>query len=75
MMGELDDDDPLDVNIPESEGTHIGEGFGISSDQFMNPLKFKKVNIGSLENPKFASIEDYWDGETIGKITDLLHEF
>ena len=51
------------------------EGFGISSDQFLNPLKVKKLNIGSLENPKFSNIGDYWDEETVGKIMDLLHEF
>ena len=51
------------------------EGFGICSDQFLNPLKVKKVNIGSLENPKFSNIGDYWDDETVGKITDILHEF
>ena len=27
------------------------------------------------ENPKFASVGDYWDEETMEKITDLLHEF
>ena len=37
------------------------EGSGISSDQFFKPLKIKKVNIGSLKNPKFANIGDYWD--------------
>ena len=72
---EPDDDDPLDINIPKSEGMRAVEGFGISSDQFLSPLKIKKVNIGSLENPKFANIGDYWDDETMGKITDLLHEF
>ena len=34
VIGELDDDDPLDINIPESEGTCTVEGFGISSDRF-----------------------------------------
>ena len=51
------------------------EGSGISSDQFLHPLKIKKVNIGSPENPKFANIGDYWDEETVVKITDLLHEY
>ena len=51
------------------------EGFGISSDQFLNLLKVKKVNTGSRENPKFANIGDYYDTETVGNITDLLHEF
>ena len=54
---------------------HVVEGFGISSDQFLKPLKIKKVNIGLPENPKFANIGEYWDDETIGKIIDLLHEF
>ena len=72
---ELDDDDLLDINIPESEGMHTVEEFGIFSDQFLSPLKVKKVNIGSPENPKFANIGDYWDEETVGNITYLLHEF
>ena len=38
-----DDDDTLDINIPESEGMREVEGLGISSDQFLNPLKVKKV--------------------------------
>ena len=41
----------------------------------MNPLKVKKVNIGSRKNPKFSNIGDYWDDETVGKIIDILHEF
>ena len=50
------------------------EGFGISSDQFLSPLKIKKVTIGLPENPKFGNIGDYWDEETVGKTTNLLHE-
>ena len=68
------DDDPTNINIMESEGTHEVEGSGISSVQFLKPLKIKKVNIGSPENPKFANIGDYWDEETVVKITVLLHE-
>ena len=37
--------------------------------------KIRKVNIGTKENPKFASVGDYWDEEMMQKITDLLHEF
>ena len=69
------DDDPTNINIPESEGMCIVEGSCISSDQFLKPLKIKKVNIGSLENLKFTNIVYYWDDETVSKITDLLHEF
>ena len=68
-------DDPTKIKISESEGTCAVEGSGISSDQFLKPLKIKKVNIGSLENPKFASIGDYWDEETVANITYLLHEY
>ena len=39
------------------------------------PLKIRKVNIGTEENPKFASVGDYWDKETMEKITDMLHGF
>ena len=75
VMGEPNDDDPLDMNIPESKGIHAVEGFGIFRHQFLCLLKIKKVNIGSPDNPKFANIGDYWDEETVGKIIDLLHEF
>ena len=51
------------------------EGLGISSDQFLDPLKIKKVNIGSPRKPKFSNIGYYWDDETVGNITGLLHEF
>ena len=72
---EPDDDDPHDINIPEYEGTHVVEGSCVSRDKFLNLLKIKKVNIGSLENPKFPNIGYYWDDDTVEKITYLLHEF
>ena len=75
VMGGPKDDDLWGTNIPESEGTHAVDGFGISSNQFLNPLKTKKVNIGSIENPKFSNIGDFWDDETFGRIIDLLLEF
>ena len=52
-------DDLTNINILESEGTREVEGSGILSDQFLQPLKIKKVNIGSLENLKFSNIKDY----------------
>ena len=74
LAGDLDDD-LTNKNILESEGTCEVEGRGVSSDQFLKPLKIKKVNIGSLDNPKFANIGDYWDEKTVSKITDLLHKY
>ena len=67
------DDDLNNINILESEGMHVVEGRGISSDQFLQLLKIKKVNIGSLENTKFTDIGDYWDEYIVTKITGLLH--
>ena len=57
VTGEPDDDDPLNIKIHESEGVRVVERFGISSDQFLSPLKIKKVNIGSPEKYKFCQ---YW---------------
>jgi len=35
----------------------------------------KIVNIGLEEEPKFANIGDYWDEDTLDKVTKLLHEY
>jgi hypothetical protein len=42
---------------------------------YTQPIKMKKVNIGTTENPKFAQIGDYWNDETIEKVADLLWEY
>ena len=39
------------------------------------PLKIRKVNTETKENPMFVNIGDYWDEETMANIMDLLHEF
>ena len=69
------DYDPNNINILYSEGSRVVKGSISSNDKFLNPLRTKKVNIGSLENPKFSNIGDYWDDEIVGEITDLLPEF
>jgi hypothetical protein len=38
-------------------------------------MKIKKVNIWTEEKPKRANIEDYWDSETMEKITELVCEY
>ena len=76
LSGELADADELwNVNILESEGSHDVAALEIPTDSMSHPLKIRKVNIRSKENPKFANIGDYWDEETMAKIMDLLHEF
>jgi hypothetical protein len=39
------------------------------SEVFVAPIKFNKVNIGTNENPKMASIGDYWDEKIVERIT------
>ena len=39
------------------------------------PLKTKKINIGSEVQPKFAKIGDYWDEGIVDKVTELLREY
>ena len=75
VTGEPDDDESLDISIPESEGIHIVEGVGISNEKSLSPLNIKKVNISSFENTNFSNIRDYWDDDNVGNITDLLHGF
>ena len=62
------------MHIPEAEDERVVEGLEISLD-YSKPLKNVKVNIGTLEVPKFATIGDYWDDETVRKIIELLHEY
>ena len=47
----------------------------VPTNPMSQPLKIRKVNIGTEESPKFTSVGDYWDEETMEKIIDLLHEF
>ena len=45
------------------------EGPLIELECISTPIKVNKVNIGTVENPKMASIGDYWDEKTIKSIT------
>ena len=76
MSGELEDHDELrNINIPETEGSRDIAAPALPTDPMNVPLNIWKVNIGTKENSKFVSVGDYWDEETMEKITDLLHEF
>ncbi len=70
-----EDEDPRNINIVELEGTREVEGPDLEIPAITEPLKIKKINIGTETEPKFASIGDYWDDETVGHIVDLLHEY
>ena len=60
------DEDPRNTNIPGSEGTRDVEGPQLEIPAITEPIKIKKVNIGTDAEPKFASIGDYWNDETVG---------
>jgi hypothetical protein len=70
-----EDDDPRKVNITKIEGHKNVEGPGFELPFIGQPIKIKKVNIGTEETLNLANVEDYWDATTIEKITELLHEY
>ena len=60
FSGEPEDDDELqNVNILESEGSRGVAAPDILTDSMNQPLRIRKVNIGSVENLKFANVGDY----------------
>jgi len=69
------EDDPRNVNIPELEGSYDVQGPMLEFPKIIEKVKIKKINIGIEAYPKFASIGDYWDDETVGHIADLLLEY
>jgi hypothetical protein len=51
------------------------EGPSLALKVFSMPIKVKKVNIETNDNPKMASIGDYWDEQIVERIIELLHEY
>jgi hypothetical protein len=56
---EPDEDDPRDIQIEEVECERELEGPPVKLEVISVPIKVKKLNIGTVENPKMASIGDY----------------
>jgi hypothetical protein len=54
-----EDEDPINLQVPETEGERIVEGRDIEFVVYPNPLKMHKVNIGIEDNPKFTNVGDY----------------
>jgi len=63
------------VQVPETEGERTIEGLELEYVMYTQPIKTQKVNIGMIKNPKFVQIRDYWSGETMENIADLLHKY
>lgn len=70
-----EDEEPHNMNIPESKGSRKVQGLKFEIPEVAEKFKTKKINIGTKEDPKLASIRDYWDDETVGHIIDLLQEY
>jgi hypothetical protein len=62
-------DNPCNIKIPEVKGEMDIEGPKLDSEDYAAPLNIKKVNIGTVENPKIASIGYYWDNQIVERIT------
>ena len=69
-----DEHDPCNIHITEVEGEREVEGPPLQSKVIAAPIKVKKVNIGTVENPKMDSIGYYWDEQIVESITKLLHK-
>ena len=72
---ELDEDGPCNIHIVEVEGERKVEGPSLESEVFDVPIKMNKFNIGTTDNPKMACIGDYWDEQTVERMTKLLREY
>ena len=54
-----DDDELQNINILEIERSRYFTPLDIMIDPMNQPLKIRKVNIGTEENPKFECVGDY----------------
>ena len=54
-----EDENPHSIDIPESEGNREVDGPKLEIPAVTEPIKIKKINIGTWTEPKFASIGDY----------------
>jgi hypothetical protein len=65
------------LDIKETEGSREIQDTipSHTCSSYNHPLKLWKVNIGSVENPKIASIGDYWDEKAMNEVHNLLREY
>jgi len=73
--GESDDEELRHLEIEETKGEREVQGPELLIPDVTQPLQIKKVNIGTTKQPKFSNVGDYWDDETVSKITELLREY
>jgi hypothetical protein len=70
-----EEDDTCNIQITNIEGEQEVERPYLELEEIVTPIKVKKFNIGKKENPKMERIGDYWDEQTLERITELLREY
>jgi hypothetical protein len=62
------------LRFKEYEGTRVVKDTNSDdvNSSYSKPQNLRKINIGSEEHPKLASIGDYWDEQTMTYIQALL---
>jgi hypothetical protein len=74
----LDDLEELrNLAIKETEGSREIQNTipNQTNSSYNHPLKLRKINIGTIEQPKIAMVGDYWDEKTGQEIHILLREY
>jgi archaellum component FlaC len=51
------------------------EGPSLELEVISVAIKINKINIETTEQPKMASIGDYWDEQTLESIMEFLREY
>jgi hypothetical protein len=75
IVGENQEDkDRRNFQVQETR-ERLVEGVDLEYVEYLNPLKHRKVNIGTKDNTKFAHIGDDWNEEMVENIIDLLREY
>lgn len=72
---EEDDDDPWNINIPETKGCCKVQGPSIKDPDITVLLKTRQVNIDTDAEPKYVTLGDYWDDVIVDKVAKLLREY
>jgi len=55
-LGEDDDDDTRNIQITKIEGEHLVSGLKLQFAEYVQPIKTRKVNIGTKESSNMAII-------------------
>ncbi|KAH9325360.1 hypothetical protein KI387_005538 [Taxus chinensis] len=76
MVYIVDDEEVENLDIEHSQGVReVLDSADKDTCTYHEPMKTKKVNIGSEAEPKEAIIGDYWSDSEVAKIIELLRDY